>query len=178
MFIFKIFHQIDCCIFAAKAHHFSGIIFGPRRFPVFVLYFGMKTAWNAANFQRTLLVIRLWFFDIEDRKCCPICPEEFFRFRGSKLSVQNRGKRCPIFIKKHSIKSIVVFLLQARTIVVEEFWGPDGFCSCSLFWYENRVKCCPIFRVIFVVVRLLDWGQFLRYTTRNAAQIFKKNFQV
>ena len=79
---------------------------------------------------------------------------------------------------KNSIKSIVAPLLQTRTIAVEEFWGPDGFCSCSLFWYEDRVKCCPIFhdkKCCPIFHQKFSGLGVTKFSVRNSLQNFPSN---
>ena len=95
-FYFLKFHQIDCCTFAANAHYLCGIIFEPRRFLLFVLF------WGGGG------------------KCCPIFREKVFRFRGyENVSVGNRGNVAQS-VSYLFIKSIVAHLLQMHTTCVEK----------------------------------------------------------
>ena len=122
---------------------------GQGGFPFFVLCFGMRTYWNAAQFPENISCHSTLIFWHRRQEMLPNL-SGVFQVQGFEIE---RSNAAHFLSKQKSIKSIVAFLLQTRTIAEEEFWGPDGFCSCSLFWYEDRLKCCPIFQAIFVVIR-------------------------
>ena len=125
--IFKIFHQIDCLIFAAIAQHVCGIILGQGGFPVFCCLFWYENILKSCPISRNISCHSTSkFMGIQDRKCGRIFGKSLSGL-GVRKGVLKTREKLPNFCSSKKFHQIDCgLLLQTRTISVEEFLRPDG----------------------------------------------------